>query len=428
MPVQRKQELWLLLTIAVVAVTAGMLSGRLLLCLLLGMLIYLAWHLFNLVRLPGLLAGKSSSGPLRSFGLWKGVYRDIEALHASTRQREQGLTHSLGCFRDAVSALPLAVVILDQEGKIDWVNPAAERLLGVDYPGSSGQVFLQLVRDPVLEEYLGNKVFEQPLVFSPPANRSKIISMFVTALGGQQQMIVASDITSQYHLDAAQRDFVANISHDLRTPLTVISGLLEQIQTDSSELPVDERYIELMQSQALRMGELISDLLTLSRLELNRQPPAEDEVNVTELLELVANEARTLGNASSHIIQLDLESAAGLRGDRKELRTAVSNLVTNAICHTPERTEVHILWRVDETGAYLSVSDNGEGIAARHLTRLTERLYRVDSSRSRNTGGTGLGLAIVKHVLERHGAELEISSKAGHGTTFTCRFPATSII
>ena len=428
MSIRRKEELWLLTGVLVVAISAGMLSGRLLLCLLLGMLIYLAWHLLNLLRLPASLAGKSSSGPLRPFGLWKGVSRGIEALHASTRQREQSLSRSLNRFRDAVSALPVAVVILGHEGEINWVNPAAERLLGIDYSASSGQGFLHLVRDPVLEEYLGNKAFEQPLIFSPPANKSKIVSMFVTALGGQQQMIVASDITRQYHLDAAQRDFVANISHELRTPLTVISGLLEQIQTGSSEIPVDERSIELMQSQAIRMGELISDLLTLSHLELNSQPPAEDEVNVPELLDLIADEARTLGNASGHIIQLELESPAGLRGDRKELRTAVSNLVTNAIRHTPKRTEVHIHWRVDEEGAYLSVSDNGEGIAARHLPRLTERLYRVDTSRSRNTGGTGLGLAIVKYVLERHGAELEISSKVGRGTTFSCRFPATSII
>ncbi len=429
MPNHRKEELWLLSGILVVALTAGILSERLLLCLLVGLLAYLAWHIYNLIRLPGLIGNKLHSDTLRPFGLWKNIYREIDSLHAENLKREQKFSHLRSGFRDAVSALPEAVIILGKEGGVDWMNPAAERLLGIDYPGSSGQVFQDLVRDPVLEEYLAGKVFDQPLVFSPPANRAKIVSVYVTALGKhQQQMIVASDITRQYHLDSAQQDFVANISHELRTPLTVISGLLEQIQTDNSGAPVDKRSIELMQSQAIRMGELITDLLALSHLELNKQAPAKDEINVPELLTAIADEAHTLGKSTSHVIQLNIDSSAKLRGDKKELRAAISNLVTNAIQHTPNRTEVHIRWRDDAEGAHLSVSDNGEGIAARHLPRLTERLYRVDSSRSRHTGGTGLGLSIVKYILERHGAELEISSTVGRGSTFSCHFPVESVI
>lgn len=424
----QKEELWLLSGIMAVTVTAGILSGRLLLCLLLGLIIYLAWHLFHLVQLPGLLGNRPATGPQRSFGLWKSVLGDIDELHADIKQREHTLLHSHTRFQDAVSALPVALVILGQQGKIDWINPAAGLLLNINNIDSSGQVFLDLVRDPVLEEYLDNKAFEQPLVFSPPANKSKIVSLFVTSLTGhEQQMLVASDITGQYHLDSAQQDFVANISHELRTPLTVISGLLEQIQTGNSEVPADKRPIELMQRQATRMGELISDLLTLSRLELNTRQPAEDEINVPELLVAIADEAHALGKATGHNINLNIESSASLRGDRKELRTAITNLAINAIQHTPKRTEIHLRWRIDAAGAHLCISDNGEGIAARHLPRLTERLYRVDSGRSRNTGGTGLGLAIVKHILERHGAELEISSKVGHGSTFCCHFPLASI-
>ncbi len=429
MPNHWKEESWLLSGILVVAVTAGVLSGRLLLCLLVGLLAYLAWHIHNLRRFTGLIAGKLPGDTLRPFGLWKNVYREIDSLRAENLKREHRLSHLQPRFRDAVSALPEAVVILGKKGEIDWVNPAAERLLGIDYPASSGQVFQDLVRDPVLEEYLTGAAFDQPLVFSPPANRAKIVSVYVTALGKQQkQMIVASDITRQYHLDSAQRDFVANISHELRTPLTVISGLLEQILADNSGIPVDRRSIELMQSQAIRMGELITDLLALSHLELNEQPPEIDEVNVPELLAAIVDEARTLGKSTGHVIHLNIESSARLSGDKKELRAAISNLVTNAIRHTPKRTEVHIRWRVDKEGAHLSVSDTGEGIAARHLPRLTERLYRVDSGRSRNTGGTGLGLAIVKYILERHGAELEISSTVGRGSSFTCHFPLASAI
>jgi two-component system phosphate regulon sensor histidine kinase PhoR len=429
MPNNRKEELWLFLGITVVAITAGIVSGRLLLCLLLGLLAYLAWHIHNLINLPGILANKLPGDAYRPFGLWKRVYREIDSLHTDSRQREQGLKNLQIRFQDAVSALPEAVVILGKEGKIDWMNPAAERLLGIDYPGSSGQIFLDLVRDPILEEYLASKAFEQPLVFSPPADRAKIVSLYVTSLDRhQQQMIVASDISRQYYLDSTQRDFVANISHELRTPLTVISGLLEQIQTGNSEPPADKYSIELMQRQTIRMNELIADLLTLSHLELNEQPPVADAVNVRELLAVIAEEAHTLGNSTAHVVQLNIESPASLRGERKELHTAISNLVTNAIQHTPQRTEIRIRWRVDAQGGYLSVSDNGEGIAARHLPRLTERLYRVDASRSRSTGGTGLGLAIVKHVLERHGAELEISSTVGRGCTFTCHFPVERLI
>jgi two-component system phosphate regulon sensor histidine kinase PhoR len=361
--------------------------------------------------------------------VWKDVFRELDSLHRDMQLREQRLSRFQGRFRDAISALPEAVVILGQTGSIEWMNPAAERLLGIDYAGTSGQSLLDLVRDPILEEYLGNKAFEQPLVFSPPANRSRIVSLLVTSFGGdQQQMIVASDITRQYHLDSAQLDFVANISHELRTPLTVISGLLEQMQTGNSGLPAEQRSIELMQTQALRMSELIADLLTLSRLESNEQPAATDVIDVAELLAAIADEAHTLGKASGHVVALHIESAARLKGSRKDVHTAVSSLVTNAIKHTPKRTQVDIRWRADSEGGYLSVSDNGEGIAARHLPRLTERLYRVDSSRSRNTGGTGLGLAIVKSILDRHGAELKISSTEGRGSTFSCHFPLDRLI
>ena len=345
MPNHRKEESWLFLGILVVALTAGILSERLLLCLLVGLLAYLAWHIYNLIRLPGLIGNKLHSDTLRPFGLWKNVYRAIDSLRADSLKREHKHARLQHHFQDAVSALPEAVIIIGKEGKIDLMNPAAEPLLGIDYPGSSGQVFQDLVRDPVFEEYLAGKVFDQPLVFSPPANRAKIVSVYVTALGKhQQQMIVVSDITRQYHLDSAQQDFVANISHELRTPLTVISGLLEQIQTDNSDAPVDKRSIELMQSQAIRMNELITDLLALSHLELNKQPPAKDEINVPELLTAITDKAQTLSKPTSHVIQLDIESSVNLRGEKKELHAVISNLVTNAIQHTSNRIEIHVRW------------------------------------------------------------------------------------
>jgi two-component system phosphate regulon sensor histidine kinase PhoR len=183
-----------------------------------------------------------------------------------------------------------------------------------------------------------------------------------------------------------------------------------------------------MRKQAMRMNDLISDLLTLSRLETRNESPRAGKVQVPDLLAIIMEEARTLSGASGHVLQLDILSPEGLYGDTNELHTAFSNLVTNAIRHTPNRAEVRIRWSVDDAGAHFSVSDTGEGISARHLPRLTERLYRVDASRSRDTGGTGLGLAIVKYVLERHGAELEITSESGHGSTFSCHFPIERVM
>jgi two-component system phosphate regulon sensor histidine kinase PhoR len=365
-----------------------------------------------------------------SAGLWKDVFREVTRQQTAGREREHRLSRNLNRFRDAVSVLPDAVVILGHAGTIDWINPAAATLLGIDPGVSGGHKFRDLVRDPVLVEYLAGMAFERPLIVTAPANKAKILSFYVTFLDRDQQlqMIVARDITRQYHLDTAQQDFVANVSHELRTPLTVITGLLEQMNMDGIAVPARRRVTELMQKQAARMAELITDLLTLSHLELNEQPPGENQVPVPELLLAIVEEAHTLGDATNHVIQPEIQSVAGLCGDRKELRTAFSNLVTNAIRHTPERTEVRIRWWIDNNGGHFGVSDNGEGIAARHLPRLTERLYRVDTSRSRETGGTGLGLAIVKQVLDRHQAVLEITSQVGRGSNFICHFPARSVI
>jgi len=426
--VHHKEELWLFLGITAVAIMTGLLTGWLQLCLLAGLLAYLAWHLLQLLRLPRLIAGRHLPGRPRPYGIWKEIFRELDALNRDKRQHEDRLTLLQNQFQNAVSALPDAVIILGSQGHIEWMNPAAEQLLGVDYPGLPGPLLQELVRDPILEEYLRNKTFDQPLVFSPPENKSRIVSLIVTSLGRQQQLVIASDITRQYHLDAAQLDFVANISHELRTPLTVISGLLEQLQTGNEALPAERRSIELMQNQARRMNELIADLLTLSRLESSQQPAATDAIEMQDLLTAVADEAHALGKTSGHVIALHMESADSLKGSRKDIHTALSSLVSNAIKHTPQRTRVEIRWQTDADGGRLSVSDNGEGIAARHLPRLTERLYRVDNSRSRDTGGTGLGLAIVKNILDRHGANLNVSSNIGRGSTFSCHFPPHRVI
>ena len=429
MPTHWRKELQLFLGVVLIAGLAGRLTGQLLPCLLLGLLVYLGWHLYQLALLPHLLRQDGQGGP-RPSGLWKGIVREVQDRQDSNHSRTSDLSYQLDRFRDTVNTLPDAVVILDPSGRVDWSNPAAENLLDVAWPDSQGRLLTALAPDPVLVEYLASGDFHMPLVITSPANRAKILSVFITPLKREanQLLIVARDITRQYYLDTARRDFVANVSHELRTPLTVISGLAEQLNSDEPDLATLPRSTELILQQARRMSELVSDLLTLSRLETRQESASNEHVPIPELLKTIAEEARALSGAAQHVLQLEIRSPDGLRGNAKELRTAFSNLVFNAIKHTPNQAEVRVQWQVDHAGAHLSVTDTGEGIAARHIPRLTERLYRVDASHSRDTGGTGLGLAIVKHALERHEAELEIISKVGGGSTFTCHFPPERVV
>jgi len=424
MPNHWQEELRLFLGTVLTAGLAGALTGQLLPCLLLGLLVYLCWHVYQLNRLTHLLGQDGQQGP-RPYGLWRGVIREIQELYASHDTRKRELSYQLESFRDTVNTLPDAVVILNPSGLIDWSNTAAGNLLGIVWPDAQGRLLTALAPDPLLGEYLAGTDFSTPVVITSPANRAKILSVFIAHLthGAKRLLLVARDITRQYYLDTARRDFVANVSHELRTPLTVISGLAEQLNTDKPDLATLPRSTELMHQQARRMNELVSDLLTLSRLEMQPQSAADEQVPIATMLTAIIEEARALSGPAQHVLQLDICSPAGLRGNAKELRTAFSNLVTNAIKHTPNQAEVRIRWQVDPEGAHLSVTDSGGGIAARHIPRLTERLYRVDASHSRDTGGTGLGLAIVKHALERHEAELEIISKVGGGSTFICHFP-----
>jgi two-component system phosphate regulon sensor histidine kinase PhoR len=429
MPSHWRKELQLFLGVVLIAGLAGTLTGQLLPCLLLGLLVYLGWHLYQLARLPRLLGQDGQGGP-RPSGLWKGVVREIQDLQDSNHSRTRDLSYQLDRFRDTVNTLPDAVVILNQSGQVEWSNSAAKNLLDLAWPDSQGRLLTDLAPDPVLGEYLARGDFSMPLVITSPANRAKILSVFITPLRHEvnRLLVVARDITRQYYLDTARRDFVANVSHELRTPLTVISGLAEQLNMDEPDLATLPRSTELILQQARRMSELVSDLLTLSRLEMQQDSASDGRVPVPELLTTIVEEAHALSGAAQHVLQLEIHSPDGLRGNAKELRTAFSNLVFNAIKHTPNQAEVRVQWRVDHAGAHLSVTDTGEGIAARHIPRLTERLYRVDASHSRDTGGTGLGLAIVKHVLERHEAELEIISRVGGGSTFTCHFPQERVI
>lgn len=424
-----REEIALLAGIAAVAAGAGLASGLLLPWLLLGMSSYAGWHLYQLSRLPGLFDAHAHREP-HPFGLWRSPIAAGRARLAAERRQVRELEEQTVRLRASVAALPDAVLILDRRDRVEWSNTAAQHLLGISAAEITDHAVPKLLGDPLVKEYMATGEFSQPLVINSPTDRARIVSLQANPLDQASglQVLVARDITRQYHADRVKRDFVANISHELRTPLTVISGLAQQLDMHGRGDAGLQQATGLMLQQVQRMNEMITDLLTLSRLEMQPASARDEEVDVADMLATIAEEARALSGASGHAVRLELESHAALRGDGRELRTAFTNLTANAIRHTPPRSEVRIRWQADADGAVMSVSDSGPGIAARHIPRLTERLYRVDPSRSRDTGGSGLGLAIVKHILDRHQAKLEISSKVGGGSTFTCRFPARRVI
>ena len=425
----RLTELWLFLGIAGACTLVGILIDRLIESLLAGVVIYSAWHIYHLLQLPAVIQLRGQAGTTLSIGLWADIRQALEQQARGNREYQQQLSSALDHLRNTVETLPDAVVILQAEHIIEWSNTAAHTLLGVA-ASDAGQALTTSVRDPLLDEYLQKGNFSRPLTLFAPADRTRTLSLTVSAIDGDAplRVIMARDISQQYHLNKAKRDLVANISHELRTPLTVITGLLEQLEPEVADSDTGRRITGIMQNQARRMRDLISDLLALARIESDTDKAQEEIIPVADLLASIIEEARTLSEQSGHVVLTEIQSGYGLRGNASELRTAFTNLVVNAIRHTPNRAEVRIRWAADMTGGHFSVRDSGTGIPGRHIPRLTERFYRVDSSRSRDTGGTGLGLSIVKQVLDKHEATLEITSATGHGSTFTCHFPSTRTV
>jgi len=426
----RLHELLLFLGIITLSGSIGLLGGWLFPSLLLGTLCYTLRHVYHLARLPGIIAGRQLPPARTATGLWADAVQALDAAEAGRQLRENDQARWLAYFRNTVAALPDAVIILQEDDSIVWTNAAACRLFGIPAEHATGQHLAEVVDDPMLDEYLAAGSNARPLVLSAPADRTKTLTLQTIPIdsGNARQILVARDISRQHHLDVSQRDFIANISHELRTPLTVIAGLLEQLEDELSSDEPARRMTGIMQTQAARMRDLITDLLQLAQIETVDYQPRHESVRVPEMLQGILEEVRTLACESRHVLIPDISSEYGLYGNAGELRTAFTNLVVNAIRHTPDRAEVRVNWSADSSGARFCVSDTGAGIAARHIPRLTERFYRVDPGRSRDTGGTGLGLSIVRQILDHHDAELEISSTTGRGSTFTCHFPAARTV
>ena len=388
-----------------------------------GLLAWLFRHLRNLYQFRRWLRDPSVAAVPQGSGLWESAYAALFRLVRSQSQSESKLSAALERFRQAGAAMPDGMVILDEGDRIEWCNPRAEQHLGIELARDAGQQITYLVRHPQFAEYLASQNYGEPLALRLPRNMELVLAVQLVPYGDKQKLIISRDFTHVERVETLRRDFVANVSHELRTPLTVLCGFLETI-LDKPQLDSDmiRRTLRLMQEQAQRMQRLVEDLLTLSRLESAQNPVREERVDVPSLLRALHQDAVAL-SGGRHRVQLQVESADGVTGSEEELRSAFSNLISNAIRYTPAGGEVRLSWLRQGGELQFVVEDSGIGIEAQHLPRLTERFYRVDRGRSRETGGTGLGLAIVKHVMSRHQGQLEIASEPGRGSRFTAVFP-----
>jgi two-component system phosphate regulon sensor histidine kinase PhoR len=375
----------------------------------------------------------TASTPLTG-GLWGEVFERVRKL---VRARDRAIQESdarLQEFLSALQASPNGVVLLDSDGRIEWFNQTAADHFGFDPLRDMEQHFGNLVRDPGFAAYYAARDFTGGIAMpgrDNSATKPVTLSVHVHPYGDGRSLVLSRDITSVEQAEAMRRDFVANVSHEIRTPLTVLSGFVETLQTLPLEASDRDRYLELMSQQAHRMQTLVNDLLMLSRLEGSPLPPAQDWVPVRSLMAQCAQEAHDLSaliwGQPQPMVFTGGESLE-IAGSATELYSAMFNLIGNAVRYTPADKSIEVNWRALASGGFVfSVKDSGQGIAPEHLPRLTERFYRVDRSRSRETGGTGLGLAIVKHVAHRHTAELHIESVPGTGSTFSITFPANRV-
>ncbi|MCL5668703.1 MAG: phosphate regulon sensor histidine kinase PhoR [Gammaproteobacteria bacterium] len=420
-------ELWRAGGLLLTALIIGWFLGRPLQFLLLGTGAYLVWHVFNLVRLERWLRYGEKSDPPSATGLWRDVFSEIYRLEMRSRKQQRKLARTLNRFEEAAAALPDGIVVLSAHGIIEWFNAAAGEMLGLRSPQDIGQRIANLLRHPDFIALLAAGGQHGAIELPSPVAGEIMLTAQIVPYGREQHLLVTRDITRVRHLEQVRRDFVANVSHELRTPLTVLSGYLETLNESQEECPKPwVRSLQLMRQQAERMQRLVNDLLMLSRLELDNKAPNQTLVAVPDMLAAIVQDARALSGERKHRIHLDATPGLRLCGNHDELRSAFSNLVYNAVQYTPAGGDIHVRWFSDGRGIHLQVEDTGEGIAPQHIPRLTERFYRVDSARSRESGGTGLGLAIVKHVLTRHGAQLRIASELGKGSTFTCDFPTNA--
>lgn len=394
-----------------------------LLFLIVVLLFQMARHAWQLFKLSRWLAAPDLQTIPEASGIWDEAFSLLYKMVKRHQQTKLDLAAELQHIEMATAALPDGVAILNAANRIEWCNPLAEFHFGLNAQRDIMQDITYLVRQPEFIAYLQEANFNEPLVMTPARHDELRLSIKLIAYGEGKHLLISRDITQLERIETMRRDFVANVSHELRTPLTVVNGFVENLQ-DMDDLNHTQisRALFLMAEQTKRMDNLVADLLTLSRLENDHTPLKEEAVEIASLLNDVYQDGVSL-SSGKHIIKLEVASAKNLSGNHDELRSAFVNLLSNAIRYTPSGGEILVRWGERDEQPIYSVQDSGIGIAQHHIPRLTERFYRVDRSRSRETGGTGLGLAIVKHIALRHQAKLEVLSVENKGSTFSIVFP-----
>lgn len=425
------QGFWLQLSVPIVFVTLlsmllwGVFSAMpALVFMLLVLLAVMTLHARQLFRLGQWLHDARIESIPEAGGIWGEVFSRLYRMVKLHNQTKFELATELQHIEQATAALPEGVAILNDANRIEWCNPLAQQHFDLDIKHDTMQDITYLVRQPEFVAYLQESNFSEPLVMRPARHDDMVLSIKLIPYGINKRLLISRDITQLERIEAMRRDFVANVSHELRTPLTVVNGFVENLQ-DMPDINHEDarRALQLMAEQTRRMENLVADLLTLSHLENDQSPLLEEMVDIRALLDEIFHEGQLLSNGS-HTLHLELTNDTKLLGNREELHSAFGNLLSNAIRYTPQNGSIMLRWSVRHGQPVFSVQDSGIGIAAKHIPRLTERFYRVDRSRSRETGGTGLGLAIVKHIAMRHQARLEISSEESKGSTFALVFPA----
>ena len=383
----------------------------------------------NLARLQQyIIAGNSENVPTVS-GKWEDIFFRLQRFAQGMRQKVRQIEVQHERFIQALQASPNGIVMLDDQDQIEWCNATAESYFGLSYKRDVLQQINYLIRKPEFVSYITQRNFHEPLLLEqmgPAANLTVMLQVFPFA--ENRSLLFSQDITDLRKTEAMRRDFVANVSHEMRTPLTVMTGFLETVLTLDLEPDQRTRYLQMMQIQAKRMQSLVEDLLTLANLEANIRTPLMQPIDMASVVALLKNDAEALSHGD-HQIEFTIDQQHDILGNHKELLSAFSNLLSNAVHYTPSGGKIYVTWQVDENSqGNFSVRDTGTGISSEHLPRLTERFYRIDRSRSRETGGTGLGLAIVKHIANRHQARLQIDSTLGKGSKFLLQFPSERVV
>lgn len=406
-----------------VALLAGLYLDQLALTIALASSWLLLRHYWQLYRLNRWLWHSKKLTPPNTKGFWEHIYEGIYYLQRRNRRKRKELSELVKRFREGSEALPDAAVVVDANAAIVWCNRLARIELGLQWPQDAGRRIDNLIRHPKFVEFFHSGNYDYPIEVPSPSNIQKIFEYRIMPYGDKHLLLIARDVTRITQLEQMRKDFVANVSHELRTPLTVLNGYLEMLP-NAEDLPPEflTKALNEMSEQSVRMQSLVEQLLVLSRIEASAERVFEKVVEVSQVLSTIESEAATLNKDKHHTITFDVEPGLNVYGIETELRSAFSNLIFNAIHYTPAPGNIHIEWRRLANQARFSVKDNGEGIAEKHLNRLTERFYRVDKARSRKTGGSGLGLAIVKHVLSHHNSKLEIRSELGVGSEFSFSF------